>query len=77
MNGAGHIAVEMNKTMWETSRIVAFYSAAPHFDSKKGKMTIEKFLPMPWDKKRKVTPISLEEFKKIDKAWQANRQLHN
>ena len=77
LNGAGQVALEMNKTMWETGRLVSFYSAAPYFDKKKGKMTMDKFLPLPWDKKQEVTPISLEEFKRIDKAWQENQQLHS
>ena len=69
-------ADEMNyKTLWEIARFSTTYVAAPNWDSKKhGKLSPQKLIRFPWEKVTKSNPISLEEFKRIDKAWQVSQQ---
>jgi hypothetical protein len=50
------------RSSWEQARLMAFYAVAPSLE--KG-TTIEKFLPLAWDKKQKAPPQMSEEH--IDK----------
>jgi len=56
---------------WERTRIMAYYTAAPHL---KKQMTMTRFFPLPWDNERpdrpKLTPEELERLmRKLDKGW--------
>lgn len=78
LNGSAYYPTEQIQLSWETARVISYYTAAPHFDKKKnGNMTMQKFLPLPWDKISKKEPITLERFNEINEAWQENRQLHS
>lgn len=50
------------KTIWETSRIVAWIVAKQGFS--KFRKSPQQFLPLPWDKKRERTVMSREEQEK-------------
>ena len=77
LNGSGLNHETLHRSIWETSRLIAFYCYTPYADPKKGKPDMFKFLPLHWDKKAKKKPITLEEFNKINSAWLENQQLHN
>lgn len=41
------------KDKWERMRLLATITILPHINQKKGKLTPEKLLQLPWDKRRK------------------------
>lgn len=70
---------QLFKRSWEQTRLLAFY-AAYNFESKDKNLTPEKFYPLPWEQKKKVSnkpKMSLQEvkelFNKIDEN--KNREL--
>lgn len=77
LNGAGLESELAYKSAWEIGRIQTYYTYLPYADSKKSTPSIQKFLPLTWDvesKSERFEPISVEELKIMEQAWQVSRQ---
>lgn len=60
-----------NKENWEMARYNAYCAMVVHLDNK-NRQSMQKMLPLPWDKeaKKEARKITKEDTKKLLKQWQ-------